>query len=239
MFKLNIKDGIILDKEINGIPIVTRIISTKGKNNVRTGIKLRALNGFTVHDTANNSPSADAENHAKYFSNVEINDTNYVGAHLFIDHDSIVQILPLDEVAYHATDGKGDGNYTTVALELCENGYRDIVEHNAKMLLVALLLTYGKEKKLYTHNNWYNAKKCPRVILGRVNGWRDFTTSVANMAKEAEINTGYPVSLSNYAKEGYDFVVKNGISDGSNPTLPLTREQAWVMLDRMYKLLSK
>lgn len=42
----------------------------------------------------------------------------------------------------------------------------------------------------------------------------------------------YPVDLFEWTKEGYDFVVKNKISDGTRPKEPVTREELWTMLHR-------
>jgi N-acetylmuramoyl-L-alanine amidase len=130
--KLNIVDGIIQDKFIDGIPVKLAIIEPSGNANVRILIPMTQIIGITNHNTGNSSPGATAESHAKYFQNVENADQNYVSAHLFVDCDCIIQILPLNEIAYHAGDGKGNGNYHTLSIEICENKNNEVAEDNAK-----------------------------------------------------------------------------------------------------------
>ncbi len=175
--KLTIVNGIIEDDLIDGIPVKKRIITPSGKNNVRTLIPLdlNSALGITNHNTANESPTADDEMHAKYFQTVENADETYIGAHLFVDADSITQALPINEIAYHAGDGKGDGNRRTIAVEICENGMILKAEENAKKLNAALILTYP-QFKVYKHQDW-SGKYCPRVILGR-NAWTDFVADI-------------------------------------------------------------
>ena len=179
--KLNIVNGIIQDKFIDGIPVYQMIVKPRGKNNVRTMIKRTGYLGTTNHDTANTAPTAHAKNHANYLQNLENADNTYLSVHLFVDSDCIVQTLPLHEVSYHAGDGKGNGNYKTISIEMCENAERATVEKNAKKLNAALLLTYGGN--LYKHQDW-NGKNCPHVILGR-NGWPSFTADIKKLIENA------------------------------------------------------
>lgn len=121
--------------------------------------------------------------HAKWMQNVENADRQYVGAHLFVDHDSITQVIPLNEEAYHAGDGKnGPGNSQTLAVEICENVNYDQAETNAKYLLAALMKTYPG-KKIYKHQDW-SGKNCPRRILNE-NRWDSFVSSIIELSKEA------------------------------------------------------
>lgn len=182
--KLTVLNGIIQDAFIDGIPVKKRIITPSGKNNVRTLIPLdlNSALGITNHNTANESPTADGEMHAKYFQSVENADETYTGAHLFVDENAIIQALPLDEIAYHAGDGKGYGNRRTIAVEICENGMILKAEENAKKLNAALILTYP-QFKVYKHQDW-SGKYCPRVILGR-NSWTNFVADIEAYVESA------------------------------------------------------
>lgn len=87
----------------------------------RPGIKLGSVEFLVWHYTAN--PGASAENHFNYFQglkNQNLHDRvedRYASAHLFIDRDSAVEIVPLDEKAYHA--GKASYNQCSIGIELC------------------------------------------------------------------------------------------------------------------------
>lgn len=173
--KLTIVNGIIQDKDIDGIPVKIQIVEPKGKRNVRTLVKMKESIGITNHNTGNASPTAGDEMHAKWMQNVEDADIQYVSVPLYVDHDSITQVIPIDEVCYHAGDGRGDGNYKTVGIEICENINVEKAEENAKKLNAALLLTYPAWK-VFKHQDW-SGKFCPRIILGR-KGWTKFVEDI-------------------------------------------------------------
>jgi N-acetylmuramoyl-L-alanine amidase len=182
--RLTIVNGIIQDKYIDGIPVKIQIVAPKGAKNVRTLIKMKECIGITNHNTGNVVPTASDEMHAKWMQNVENADKQYVSVHLYVDHDSITQTVPLDEVCYHAGDGKGNGNYKTIGVEICENVNISKAEENAKKLNAALLLTYPK-LNVFKHQDW-SGKFCPRVILGR-NGWSKFVEDINAFVKTASV----------------------------------------------------
>lgn len=76
------------------------------------------------HETANNS--ADAEAHYRYFQGTNM----AASAHAFIDDKTILEIIPLDEVAYHVQYQKtidnrmfgDDANDDAIGTELCRTG---------------------------------------------------------------------------------------------------------------------
>lgn len=171
--KLIIKDGIVQDLLIDGIPIEKRIIKQKTKAN-RPGTKLRKYSGVCIHDTANANRGADARMHAKYVQSIEDGASGHQASyHFCVDDQRIVQILPTNEVAWHAGDGSnGRGNNEFVAIEICENsdGNRTRAERNAQVLAAALLRTLGGT--LAKHQD-FSGKYCPNVILGR-RGWEEW-----------------------------------------------------------------
>jgi N-acetyl-anhydromuramyl-L-alanine amidase AmpD len=182
--KLTIINGIIQDKFIDDIPVKIQIVEPKGKTNVRTLIKMKECIGITNHNTGNSTPSAGDEVHAKWIQNVENDDKQYVSVHLFVDQDSITQTIPLDEVTFNAGDGKGDGNYKTISIEICENANVDKAEENAKKLNASLILTYPT-LKIFKHQDW-SGKYCPRVILAK-NGWNKFVEDINIYVKNATV----------------------------------------------------
>jgi len=170
---LAINKGIVQGNNIEGVPFSARIVKPKNKNNVRTGIKLTEILGITIHNTAN--PTASAEDHASWMQSVEDADRQYISVHFFVDENSIVQTVPVDEVCYHAGDGKGDGNRKTISIEICEDGDHAKAEKNAQVLSAALLKTYPGIM-VYKHQDW-SGKYCPRVILTR-NSWQQFRAGI-------------------------------------------------------------
>jgi N-acetyl-anhydromuramyl-L-alanine amidase AmpD len=78
-------------------------------SNNRSRKQLNAV-GSVVHETA--TPNASDENEYSYFNNA------YRGAsaHAFVDCDSISQLIPWDEQAWHAG---GTANRTRIGIELC------------------------------------------------------------------------------------------------------------------------
>jgi len=188
--KLNIVNGIIQDKFIDGIPVKIQIVQPSGVKNVRTLMKMTEVIGITNHNTGNSAPTAGDELHAKWLQNVENADEQYVSVHLFVDQDSITQTVPLNEVCYHAGDGSGNGNRKTISIEICENANVLKAEDNAKKLNAALLLTYPN-LKIYKHQDW-SGKYCPHMILDRPNGWVNFVADIqsyVNSSEPAEVKT--------------------------------------------------
>jgi N-acetylmuramoyl-L-alanine amidase CwlA len=96
----------------------------------RSGKKLTDVRKLVIHYTAN--PGASAANHQKYFNNLK---DRYASAHIFIDKDEAVCIIPLNEVAYHANDVQKrnangtpwrgvkellpNANYLSIGVEMC------------------------------------------------------------------------------------------------------------------------
>lgn len=183
--KLNIVNGIIQDNSIDGIPVKRNIVDPKGLKNVRTLIKMSQTIGITYHNTGNSAPTAGDEAHAKWLQNVENADKEYVSVHFFVDENSITQTIPIDEVTYHAGDGKGNGNYKTISIEICENANIQKAEENAQKLGAALRKTFNG-LNIYKHQDW-NGKFCPHVILSR-GGWDKFKNDIYKLEAGSNIN---------------------------------------------------
>ena len=89
--------------------------------------KIKGVKKIVMHYTANNG--ATALNHYNYFKNLR---NVYASAHLFVDKIEALCIIPLNEISYHANDGKykdipalkPNANYLSVGIELCMERYR-------------------------------------------------------------------------------------------------------------------
>lgn len=150
----------------------------EGRNN-RPGILLQGPYFITVHDTANASKGANALMHAKYLKG-DAAAGRPASWHFTVDDQHIVQHLPLDEVGWHAGDGKGPGNRQSIGIEMCENadGDRAAAEENTAKLVAYLLKQFklGIES-VVQHNRW-SGKNCPHIIRSRPNGWTAFLDKV-------------------------------------------------------------
>lgn len=88
----------------------------------RPQTKLKGVRKIVLHWTANFG--AGAENHYRYFNNLN---GRYASAHLFVDKNESLCIIPLNEVAYHCNDGsyrgvpelKPNGNLLSIGVEMC------------------------------------------------------------------------------------------------------------------------
>ena len=172
--QMNIVNAVCVDRAVNGVPFSAKIIRPYGKANVRTLKKLGTLKYLVIHNTANESPAAGAENHGKYLGNVENSDTDYVSWHITVDSACAVQHLPLDEAAYHAGDGSGEGNFQSLGIEIAENADYNAAEDNALGIVCALMHEFGiTSENVLPHRFFSPVKKlCPRRILKSEASWQ-------------------------------------------------------------------
>ncbi len=220
-------EGIIQAKEIQGVPVTIDLIPRSNKTS-RSGKRMIAK-AITVHNTGNRSRGANADMHTRYVDST----TGYVSWHFTVDDKGIYQELPVNEVAWHAGDGgSGKGNRTSISIEICEHEGIDWekAKENAAKLIKFLLTNVDRILNIYPHQHW-SGKYCPHRILDE--GWEEFKYYVVNYGEVEEVEQ----TVSGWAKEAQEFVVENNISDGTRPKDTVTREEAWVMIQRLYKLM--
>lgn len=172
---------------------------TKGqkyKANKRLSGGTGKVAGITIHNTADlPNVEEDAEQYTRAtWPNANMNDSR---VHYFVDDINAWQNLEDTEVGWHAGDGSGPGNGTTIAIEIIMDGSgskEDLgAEENGALLAAILLKKYGLTvEQLYTHNHWMGhpdkivqgaRKNCPLYILPH---WEQFKAKVA--AKLTEIS---------------------------------------------------
>ncbi|UFJ40105.1 N-acetylmuramoyl-L-alanine amidase [Brevibacillus humidisoli] len=154
----------------------------------RPGTKLTGPKYITVHDTANPNAGADALAHARYLKG-DSAASRPVSWHFTVDDTRIVQHLPLDEIGWHAGDGNGPGNSTSIGIEVCENsdGDRSKAEANAAELVASLLRQFGLGPNAVVQHSHWTGKNCPHVIRSRPDGWEEFMASVQRHMKGTPI----------------------------------------------------
>lgn len=215
------------------ISIKKNLVSTS-KYSLKCPNKM-AAEYITVHNTYNDAP---AENEVKYM----ISNDNSTSFHIAVDDKQAIQGIPLDRNAWHCGDGNGTGNRKSIGVEICyskSGGARyEKAEQNAVILIAQLLIErkWGIDR-VKQHHDW-SGKNCPHRI--RAEGrWYSFLARIqAELDKKGEVNVPETKvqAVSQFAVEAHKWVKENGISDGSRPLDPVTRQEVWVMLHRMEKM---
>lgn len=166
-----------------------------------------APKGITVHNTAND---ASARNEIAYMTSNDY-ETSF---HYAVDDKEAVQGLPLDRNGWHASDGNGPGNRTTIAIEICyskSGGERfDKAEENAAELIADLLKKYGWDISVVKRHYDYapDKKYCPHRTMDK--GWDRFLNIIKAKLEDKpisnEVNVYYRVKTQ---KHGWLPEVKN------------------------------
>ena len=186
-----------------------------------------------VHNTAND---ASAANEVAYM----IRNDNKVSFHYAIDDKEIIQGIPENRNAWHAGDGaNGRGNRKGLSIEICysKSGGQRFIE--AEKLAAKFIAYKLKEKgwgidRVKKHQD-FSGKYCPHRTLDM--GWQRFLDMVKSELDK--LKGGAAVSDKNvpssWAKEAWEWAIKEGITDGTNPQGAITREQVVTMLYRYHK----
>ena len=145
---------------------------SRGKYNIKCPYSMKA-ESITVHNTWND---ASAENEVKYM----IGNNKKVSFHIAVDDKEAVQGIPLDRNAWHAGDGNGKGNRSSIGVEICHSksgGERFAkAERNAAELIASMLKERGWGiDRVKKHQDW-SGKYCPHRTLDL--GWQRFLNMV-------------------------------------------------------------
>ena len=111
-----------------------------------------------------------------------IGNNNQVSFHVAVDDKEAVQGIPFGRNAWHAGDGNGKGNRSSIAIEICyskSGGERfDKAERNAAELIAGMLKERGWGiDKVKKHQDW-SGKYCPHRTLDM--GWQRFLDMVSS-----------------------------------------------------------
>lgn len=215
--------------------VVQNLVPTS-KHNIKCTYPMVA-EFVVVHNTAND---ASAANEVAYM----IRNNDKVSFHYAIDDKEIVQGIPENRNAWHAGDGSnGPGNRKGLSIEICYSKSGGKRFEEAEKLAAKFIAYKLKEKgwgidKVKKHQD-FSGKYCPHRTLDM--GWQRFLDMVQSelnalkgVDKVAEQNTP-----SSWAKEAWEWAIKEGIADGTNPKGAVTREQVVTMLYRYHKQVAK
>ena len=119
---------------------------------------------ITIHSTGNAKSTAQNEADNVCNNNPDLQ----VSFHCVADDTNKIQVLPFNECAWHAGDGyNGQGNITSIAIEICESGNRRKALENALDIVRWVMKLYNIPKsEIYQHNHWSN-KDCPRILRNK------------------------------------------------------------------------
>ncbi len=168
--------------------IAYRVDHIPETSNKRTGIPLE-VKYVTIHSTAN--PSSTAASERAWLTNPE--NKSKAGFHLVVDEKEAIEVIPLTEVAWHATDGRGEGNLNSIGIEIAESGDRKKTLENAIILAAIILRDHNlASSALRTHHYWYPKKEddCPRILLEKKyrklegHTWEWFVKEVSKLLEE-------------------------------------------------------
>ncbi|MDF9612821.1 N-acetylmuramoyl-L-alanine amidase [Bacillus cereus] len=162
-------------KEINKVPFEHSIIPSGNRNRPAYSMIPRYI---TIHTTANENVGADARAHARYVNNG--GGSIGVSWHFTVDDNRIVQHLPINENGWHAGDGNGVGNRSSIGIEICENrdgNFEKALTHAAR-LVKFLLVQLGIEIGNVVSHQYWSGKNCPRPIFKRSGGFEGFKKMV-------------------------------------------------------------
>lgn len=187
---------------------------------------------LTIHSTANKKSTAQNERDNLNRSN----NTSSTGFHIVVDDKEAIECIPLDTIAYHAGDGaNGTGNIKSIGMEICESGNRAKTLQNAVEVAAKILYEKGWGiEKLKRHYDW-SGKNCPRILnYNNWEGWRGFKLQVERELNRLRAGEKSKANQepSKWAKDDWEWGIKNKITDGSNPKEIATREEVVSMIRR-------
>ena len=177
----------------NGVPYIIKHIPL---SNRRPGLS-RKPKTLTVHSTGN--PRSTAQNERAWLVNPK--NTRLASWHVAVDEKEAVEAIPLNEVAWHAGDGRqGEGNAYSIAVEICESGDRAKTLDNAARVIATLLRENGLTMAdIRQHFNW-NKKNCPRILrTGKL--WDEFLAAVGSYYRGEE-QSALEAAIALLVKEG-------------------------------------
>ncbi|KAA0565350.1 N-acetylmuramoyl-L-alanine amidase family protein [Bacillus sp. CH30_1T] len=183
----------------------------------RSGDPLIKVQAIVVHYTAN--PHANAEDHQEFFDGADGGNYRYAGAHIFVDKDEAVEVIPLNEVAYQANEKEprlstlkattsyypeGNANLLTLSIEMCieEDGsfHPDTVERTrlvVKYLQNKFPQLRDTKNRVVRHYD-VTGKICPKPFVDDVGAWKDFLNSIDQVEKKESKPAAKPQTKPSY-----------------------------------------
>lgn len=190
----------------------------------RTGEKLKSNGTFTIHSTANptSTPKNERDNVARA-DNTRVASFHYVIGQSPTKQMEVYQLVPDDEITWHASDGRkaGGGNMGSISLEICESGDRQATINAAICFVADYLFSKGwGVDALRRHRDWAN-KNCPSILNvdGKWSGWVDFKNRVGERLQMMEELASMTDRLNRLEKlnENLIKIIEKHVEEGAPP----------------------
>ncbi|MDI3410013.1 N-acetylmuramoyl-L-alanine amidase [Bacillus sonorensis] len=197
----------------------------------RPGLKLSGVKGIVMHWTA--TPGASALNERNYFNGTCIAAERYASAHYFVDRKEAQQIIPENEVAYHAHDQnrcyvsflKPNANTKAIGVEMCveKNGkiHSETVQ-NAAELVADLCKRYGLSTDRIVRHYDVTNKNCPAPWVSDSSQLTAFRKKVAALLGKKTVSKTTPdkkSSSSSKKKTSKKYTLPSGIYKVKSPLM--------------------
>lgn len=138
---------------------------------------------IVIHNTSNYDKSA--RELLDYLNN-ESEDSS--ACHYLIDHNEIVEVMPLDWVAWNTGCGYDYGNMNGIAIEICSNRDTDtylLGQEKAINLIKGLMKQYHLTRNdIYFHNDFMKGYNCPSFILEYYGNKKNFLDTFINEGEQ-------------------------------------------------------
>lgn len=132
---------------------------------------------ITVHETGNTSRGANAAAHANLQSRGNVRNASW---HIQVDDKEAVRSFPNSVRCWHAGDGTGPGNYSSIGIEICVNSdgdYEMALQNAADVVRRLRRKKKIPRERVVQHNHW-SGKNCPTRLRSRgAKEWNEFVAS--------------------------------------------------------------
>lgn len=128
------------------------------------GVPGSKIKGIVIHNTNNQQKSA------KWLANwLENGNQGSNGCHFLIDHEEIIQVMPLEWSVFSVGNGMSFGNLDCIAIEICSNPCTKLYlqgQEKALVLIKDLMRKYQlKKSDVFFHRDFQPNINCPAQIL--------------------------------------------------------------------------
>ena len=218
------------------IPIQAKLVPASAGNHPHRDMP--AVGYITIHNTGNYAAGATARMHADYqFTGSGGREASW---HYTVDADEIWQSFPDASMCWHAGDGSGTGNASSIAIEICVNDASRFPQacENAAQLTATLLHKHGLAPEAVKQHYDWSGKDCPAELRSGRWGvtWAQFLQSVR--AHLAPPTVAPPIiapaesAPSPWAAAAWQWAKDTGVTDGARPQDAATREEVVTLLYR-------
>lgn len=135
-----------------------------------------------IHETDNFNKGANALAHFHYWDK---NENAKTSVHYVVDDTDIIQLLDLNQRAWHVGDNRSHSDITndnTIGIEICvnEDGNYNIARSKAIKLTIHILKKLNLPIQALVRHFDASGKHCPRNMLDNKELWIDFVEKVKN-----------------------------------------------------------